>query len=104
MKLINLTKRDLTEVTTGITYPGTDKPARLDIESMLVTKVGDTPIYSRKYGVLENLPPKQDGVLYIVSGVMLDIGRKQGRYDLVAPGDLVRDSKGKPLGCKGFCK
>jgi hypothetical protein len=26
----------------------------------------------------------------------------QGRKDLLAPGELVRDEAGKPTGCRGF--
>lgn len=69
--------------------------------------------YRAKYGPLEmidnttkqvvstELPPLVDDNVYIVSGQCLD-ALKGVRADFAAPGELVRDDKGQPIGCKGL--
>lgn len=69
-------------------------------------------LYRAKYGAVElvdndtkavdpnGLPAVQDGVMYIVSGLVLDA--LKDRPDVAAPGELVRDDKGQPVGCKGL--
>lgn len=53
------------------------------------------------YGEIEGLPEFQEGVYYIVSGLVAAAAAKIGRVDCLAPGALVRD-KNNPsviLGC-----
>jgi hypothetical protein len=53
------------------------------------------------YGDIDGLPDEQEGIFYIVSGLVAAAGIKLGRKDLMAPGGLVRDA-GNPsavLGC-----
>ena len=100
--LINLTPHVLNEVTTDLTIPPSGMIARLDSNSTLVNTVNDIPIYAKQFGEIQNLPDSVPKTCYIVSGIMLDVAKQQGRTDCLSPGELVRDSKGKPIGCKGF--
>ena len=52
------------------------------------------------YGDVEGLPDPQDGTVYIVSALVLS--RVQDRTDVFAPGALIRDADGKPVGCDGL--
>ena len=52
--------------------------------------------------VVGGLPPVIDGTLYIVSGQTLDAVKAAGRYDFAAPGELIRDGNGQPIGCNGL--
>ena len=54
-----------------------------------------------KQVVSEELPPMMDDTVYIVSGQCLE-ALKGLRSDFAAPGELVRDEAGKPVGCKGL--
>jgi hypothetical protein len=52
-------------------------------------------------GELEGLPDVDEETVYIVSRMVLDAA-DPSRGDLLAPGELVRDSSGKVIGCKGL--
>lgn len=52
------------------------------------------------FGAVENLPPPQPHVLYIVS--ILVKQASPNRADLVTPGILIRDEKGAVVGCDGL--
>ncbi len=56
-------------------------------------------IFKSTDAVVECLPEPQDGVIYIVSTLILS---KSQRTDLVAPGNLIKDINGKEIGYKGF--
>jgi hypothetical protein len=104
MNIINLTPHDVTETTSGITYPASGIIARLDHKDKLISSVNGTPVYQKLYGEVRNLPEPTPNTLYLVSGIMIDVARQQGRTDLLAPGRLMKDSKGNVLGCKGFTR
>lgn len=52
--------------------------------------------------VVGGLPPVVEGVTYVVSGQALEAVKAAGRSDFAAPGELVRDEKGQPVGCNGL--
>jgi hypothetical protein len=59
------------------------------------------PIESVIYGEIEGLPEYQEGIYYIVSGLVAAAASKQGRTDCLAPGAIVRDESNPSnvLGC-----
>ena len=59
------------------------------------------PIRSTVPGKVEGLPPPANGTIYVVSGMVL-AAIPDDRRDVVAPGELVRDDQGRPVGCLGF--
>lgn len=100
MLLINLTPHTI-HVNGSSIEP--DKSYQVPRISMNRTKVGEVhgiPLYENITGTTENLPEKQDGVLFIVSA-LVRLGNKD-RLDLVSPGNLIRDDKGNIIGCDGF--
>ncbi len=62
------------------------------------------PTVRTVFGEVTGLPESQDGVAYIVSGMVLDaVGKKQpDRQDVYAPGELLRGTDGQPRGCIGL--
>jgi hypothetical protein len=56
------------------------------------------------FGEVTGLPEYKDGVVYIVSGMVLDaVGKSQpDRCDVYAPGELLRGPDGQPRGCIGL--
>lgn len=56
--------------------------------------------FRSEFGEVENLPPKEGGVMVIVSALVASAAK--GRDDLLVPGELVRDDGGNIVGCKSL--
>jgi hypothetical protein len=65
-----------------------------------VCEIRGIPVYKTIFGEVIGLPPKRIGIFYVVSRLVLSACPE--RDDLLAPGTLVRDDKGQPIGCKGL--
>jgi hypothetical protein len=59
------------------------------------------PTVTTALGQVEGLPASNGKDVFLVSGMVLSALRGT-RDDVLAPGDLVRDEKGRPCGCKGL--
>jgi hypothetical protein len=67
-------------------------------------------IFQVRMGALEwgwipsGMPDEDEDIVYIVSRMVLDsvLESNPDRGDLLAPGELVRDSSGKVIGCRGL--
>jgi len=55
---------------------------------------------SVSYGEVSGLPDAAEGVMLVVSAMVRSA--LPGRKDLASPGELVRNSEGQPVGCKGL--
>jgi hypothetical protein len=98
-EIINLTPHEIHEVTTGRRFPSTGS-ARVETTVRQVATIGGMPIVETTFGQVDGLPERTDDTIYIVSRIV-----KQAvldRDDCVCPGELVRDERGQPIGCKGF--
>jgi hypothetical protein len=73
--------------------------ARCQEVDKAVGTINGIPIITRDYGEITGLPPAQEGVMYIVSGL---VRQACTRSDILSPGTLVRDDKGDILGCKNL--
>ncbi len=98
MTIKNYTPHVINEVTTKAQF-SSDGVARVESKSTHVGEANGMPLYSTTFGEVEGLPPKEPNTLLIVSGMVFDAS---DRSDLLAPGELVRDDDGKPIGCRGF--
>jgi hypothetical protein len=81
--------------------PPSEILARVSMVNLPAGEIDGIPIESVIYGEIEGLPESQEGVYYIVSGLVAAAAAKIGRVDCLAPGALVRD-KNNPsliLGC-----
>lgn len=89
----------------GINYPiwlelePSGQVARVSSSSELVGEVAGIPVFETVYGDIEGLPDPKDGTIYVVSGMTQ---AQTSRQDVYAPGDLIRDENGKPIGCRGL--
>ena len=99
-EVINLTPHRIKEVETGNSFDPSGEVARVDVTMEPVGTLNGSPLFKASYGEVVGLPAPQAGVIYIVSGMVL--AAVKGRPDVVAPGELVRDPDGKPIGCRGF--
>lgn len=77
--------------------------ARVEVDRRSVDPVDGFEISETVLGEVVGLPEEQEGVLLIVSRVVKEAVEKvSDRYDLLCPGELIRDSSGKVVGCRGF--
>lgn len=99
--IINLTAHTIDEVTTGQSYPTSGVIAR--VKQVTITKgyFDKIPLYSTTFGAIEGLPDPQKDTIYIVSALALNAVPSH-RTDVVAPGNIMRNEHGQPLGCVGF--
>jgi len=101
MKFVNLTPHEIYEVNTGMRLPSRGI-ARVKSATQVVDNIKGVTIYRSTFeGTIEGLPDPVDGIVYIVSALALNAVPKH-RNDVVAPGNLVRDDQGQPVGCSGF--
>lgn len=101
MNIINLTPHTL-NIHTGTTTLDVDPSgtvARVAMTETELPSVGGIPVVSTSYGEVENLPAPKEGTIYVVSGM---VEAQTSRPDVYAPGPLVRNEEGRPVGCKGL--
>ena len=101
MRYINLTPHKIHEVTSGMTVPPSGTVARV---SVITTEVSSIPFprYKVKMSDPVDLPDPQPNTVFIVSLPVKSHPAVKKRQDVWAPGDLVRDEEGRPIGCIGF--
>ena len=96
-KFVNLTPH---VVNVGeLVIPPSGQLARCAVRRIYAETHGGVSLYSTEYGSVDGIPPSEEGVMFIVSALVLG---SSTRGDLVTPGELVRDSQGKVIGCKDF--
>lgn len=108
--LVNLTPHALTIYrwpvdTNPITVPPSGTVARIATRPMSTEVVDDgVPVTRSALIGVQGLPEPADGVLYVASGMVVDHLGAWGpqRMDVVAPGELIRDDAGRPIGCIGL--
>ena len=65
--------------------------------SIVTEEIDGIPIESIVYGEIEGLPKYQEGIFYIVSGLVANAAAMIGRKDCLTPGALVRDKNNPSL-------
>jgi hypothetical protein len=99
MNFVNLTPHEICEATTGMKVPPSGDVARVSSSQVQITEINGIPFYKTEFGKIEGLPDPAPDTIYIVSGLVFD---RSDRTDIIAPGNLVRNEKGQPIGCQGF--
>jgi len=99
MKIINLTPHAITEVITGKVFSPSGVIARVSQQTKQIKEIDGVPFFTCEFGETVDLPEQVENTLYIVSAM---VKNANNRPDLISPGELVRDNKGQPIGCKGF--
>lgn len=76
--------------------------------SATFSKFDENGVCNQEFGQVTGLPEPTDGVLHIVSALVLTAAKAQGRTDCVAPAtghpDCVRDEKGFIKSVPGFVR
>lgn len=81
-------------------YPASDNPVRLAVQIQKKGEIDGVPLSRTFFGDPVNLPPKQEGVLLIVSQLVKNAC--PWRPDLVVPAEVVRDKRGAIVGCESL--
>ena len=81
--------------------PQGSNPARVTSKSIPVEREFGFEVVTNTFGSVTGLPDPSPGVNYIVSGMVLD-ALQGARFDVYAPGPLLRDENGQPIGCVGI--
>lgn len=84
------------------TLPKGEVVPRLSQSNKIVDVVDGVSITETQFGDIQDMPEPKDGVLYIVSRLVLSAAK--GRNDLVVPNELVRDDNGNIVGCKSLAR
>lgn len=101
MKFINLTPHAL-KLNDGRVFEATGTVARV---SQSISEFDENGVAVQSFGECSGIPEAQDGVMYIVSAMVLSA---TDRIDCVAPAtghkDCVRNEKGHIVSVPGFVK
>jgi hypothetical protein len=101
-KIINLTPHDIVimgENGEKIILSKDGTVARVTVNRKATESVNGIPIFTESYGDVVGLPNESEGVYWIVSALVRQA--VPWRQDVLSPGELIRDEKGQPIGCKG---
>jgi len=106
--LVNLCPHPIYEINSGITIAECTKPLRVIANTSLAMALdgynSTLPIYKTSVSIDENaLPEEIQGVYYIISNLAAN-AIPSYRKDFLVPGPVVRDDKGRILGCNGLRK
>jgi len=107
--IINLTPHTI-KLNNGKTFPPSGTIARVSAKFTNVTSPellqDEIYVYKVEYGDIEGLPEPEENVLYIVSAMVLEAGKRIGRNDLIAPAtghpEAVRNEQGQIISVPGF--
>ena len=102
IKFINLTPHEIHEVESGARIAPSGEIARVAVSYEPAGHADNVPLFAAVYGEVVNVPAPSAGTIYIVSGLVKASPELRERKDVVAPGHLVRDENGQPIGCRGF--
>ena len=102
--VVNCTKHDINEIVARKVYPrGKSNRAYVVNDKLIHDDINGSPVQSNKSKKIY-LPSEQENTFFIVSSLVLGAAEKANlhRNDLIAPGNIVTNDKGKTIGCEGF--
>ncbi len=97
---VNLTPHRLV-VVDGPTIEPSGEIARVDASHVVIDHVDGVNIFAVHFGDVVGMPVAQDGVVFVVSAL---VAMRVRRPDVMSPGQLVRDSQGRVIGCEGLIR
>jgi hypothetical protein len=105
VRLVNLTPHAVTVA--GLTIPpsGTVARCREVVEPRGEIEINGTlvPLVAKRFGEVIDLPDPAADTLYIASALTAQAAWAKGRWDVVCPGDPVRDNDGRIIGASSLC-
>lgn len=105
LQWINLTPHELNihaSCEEVLTLPPSGKVARVSTEHKRASTLESVPVWHASTGEVVDLPPTRPARVLIVSArVRLAVPE---RGDVLSPGPLLRDTDGRPVGCRGLVR
>jgi hypothetical protein len=83
-------------------FPPSGTVARVATSPEVVAEVDGVAITSTTFGEVYDLPEPQEGTIFVGSLLVAQAAVKAGRTDVLAPGAIIRDEEGRPVGCDGL--
>lgn len=106
-QIINLTPHDVTildndsnEVARFPSQGCVRLASKIEQLTTIETDTIEVPVTITTYGRAENLPPQKAGIWLIVSQVVVQALWE--RPDLLFPNELIRDERGRVVGCQSL--
>ena len=89
---------------TPIIVPPSGQLARVGYREIECVVVDGIPVTRSVLTGVQGLPEPAENTFYVVSGMVVEHLGAWGpaRPDVLAPGELVRDEAGRPVGCLGL--
>lgn len=78
--------------------------SKMDTEEVVVVRGTAVPLLSVQEKKIVDLPPPQEGVLYVVSGIVGSFAANVGRVDVVVPSRVRRRDGGGVDSCAAFIR
>ena len=105
MKIINLTPHDIV-ITDGPTFPPSGTVARVSVQQVDAGDIDGIPVKTQIFGDIVGLPAPQQDTVFVVSAMVLNAAKAQGRTDVVAPdtANAVRNDDGHIVSVPGFVR
>jgi hypothetical protein len=103
MNIVNLTPHSISILDASgepRVIPPSGNIARVKTESREVARENGIQFFRSVKGEVMGLPAPCFCTVFLVSAMVREAVRF--RSDVVSPGELVRDDKGNPIGCKGL--
>lgn len=107
-KLVNCTPHDL-KIINGddvIVIPTSGTVARVSVDQQDDTKINNIPVVTQVYGDIVGLPAPAPDTYYIVSSLVHQAAKANGRRDTLSPNTskAIRDDFGQIIGVPGFVR
>jgi hypothetical protein len=103
MQFVNLTPHTIVVYKDDkpvLEIPASGQEARVQVLTERIGEANGVELFVSRPGPVTGLPRPQNDVIYIVSmAVRLALPEAT---DLASPGELVRNSAGQPIGCRGL--
>ena len=84
------------------TIPPSGDVARVAVRRVANGNIDGIPVFKTTYGQVAGLPAPRPGTIYIVSGMVRAHPDVRDRADVFQPGELLRDTDGRPVGAIGL--
>lgn len=99
--VVNLTPHEINFIVEGREFSlPSSGVARIPMKKEKIGEIDGIPVNRTIPGEIEGLPKEQEGVAYIVSRVVVEA--MPDRKDLFFPDELIRDEKGRVIGCSAL--
>lgn len=106
MQLINLTPHAIViRLPDGDReIPASGSVARVATSHVPAGTIDGIPVFDQTFGEIEGLPEPQEGVVFIVSAIVLAAAKELGRTDVVAPDTAraIRNEDGQIVAVPGL--